>query len=558
MSHNVHNRGHPCCGIDKMKIICQTSARNINFKHSSATNVNQYGIILTVKREVTNMSVGNATMKTKILAGVAGVLLVALGVTGGYLLLSKDKTVTVPDFTDQTRTDVLNWADENKVPDDQLTFDYKYDEEKDKDAVLSQSINPDTKLQDGDVLNITLSDGADPETMFILPDFSGQTKEQVEAWFKEHKFTSVSYQDKTDTSVPEGTFVSINPLEGKTVRRKDTIIVTLSTGGNNGTANVTPNPDSSSSADGKITIPDFSQYTYAQAYQWGSTTNVKMSFLWETSKTQEANTFIRQNPAAGTKVNPGDAVTATYVSGYPVNLVNMVGKTKKDAESWCTTNKLNPVFVDVYAAADAGKIVSMNPSAGIVPETATITFGVSAGYVPINDFTGKTQDEALAYIADINSKYSASAGIKYVLNGEKSTQPIGTVLHQYTNGVEQKGKVFCAPGSTISLTVSGGVTVPDMAGQTEEAFLAKLAQLNLGPGTRNEEYSDTVPAGNLIWNETGAKNLYDKVAYTISIGVMWDGSQEQVQPTPATNPESTPAATEETSSTDTSDGSSEG
>ena len=290
----------------------------------------------------------------------------------------------------------------------------------------------------------------------------------------------------------------------------------------------------------------------------GSTTNVKMSFLWETSKTQEANTFIRQNPAAGTKVNPGDAVTATYVSGYPVTLVNFVGKTKKDAESWCNTNKLNPVFVDVYAAADAGKIVSMNPSAGIVPETATITFGVSAGYVPINDFTGKTQDEALAYIADINAKYSASAGIKYVLNGEKSTQPIGTVLHQYTNGVEQKGKVYCAPGSTISLTVSGGVTVPDMAGQSEEAFLAKLAQLNLGPGTRNEEYSDTVPAGILIWNETGSKNLYDKVAYTISIGVMWDGSQNQVQPTPEATPESTPAATEETSSTDTSDESSEG
>ena len=517
----------------------------LNFFKESTTFVNLYVIIAVVKR-LKIMSIGYASTRTKVLAGTAAALLVALGGTGIYLLLSgnSEKELTLPDFTGQTKDKALAWADENNVSEDQFVFEYSFDETADADVIMGQSVPADTVLGDS-IVTFQVSEGADPETMFILPDFAGQSRESVEAWFNEHKFSAVTYETKEDKTVSDGTFLSVNPTSGKTVRRKDTVIVTLAGGGGTGEStagNTTPSNQGGVNSDGTITVPDFSTIAWSNATGWGTQNGVNVKVQWEATASYQPEQYIRQSVAAGSKVNKNDTIVVTYCSGKPVNLVSQIGKTKNDAQAYCTNNKLNPIFIEVYGNADAGVIVGMSPNAGIVPETAQITFQVSVGYVPVADYTGKTTDDAAAGIAATNAKYNSSANLKYEINYEYTGMNKGTILKQYINGVEQKGTTYCGTGSLISLTVSGGIQVPNMAGWSEEQLLNKLNDLGL-KASKTEQYSDSVPMGTIMWNDTEGKNSMEAVAYTVSIGPEnWDNWQPEE--TPAPTPESTPAPTE--------------
>ncbi len=434
---------------------------------------------------------------------LAAILLVLLGVLGVRLVLNRNadkpaakEAAILPDFTNQTKDDVLAWGQEYGIEEKQFEFTYIYDEEADKDIVLSQNIPAETELKD-EVLILTLSEGPNPDTMFTLPDFRGLNKDQIDEWFKDHKFTNIVYEGEGENG---GTFVSIIPASGM-VKRTDQITVKLNPTGSSAATNT-----------GKdVTVPDFSSSTRMDVLNWGKQNNVNIKFFEEATKTTPKDRLIRQSPASGSTINHGDTVTVTFCSGLPVTLANFVGKPQADAKSWCETNKLNPVFVEVYGVQGKGLVEYQAPGSGIVPETAQINFGVSIGKPGVKDFTEKSLDEALAFLSELNGSYAGSANISYEIKTLEDARPVNTIIRQSLKGT-------CDPGSKVVFTVSGGVTVPDLSGLTEEVFIAKLENLNVSPGTKYEEYSDTVPMGTVIWNETGAKNRGDKVAYTVSIG----------------------------------------
>ena len=62
------------------------------------------------------------------------------------------------------------------------------------------------------------------------------------------------------------------------------------------------------------------------------------------------------------------------------------------------------------------------------------------------------------------------------------------------------------------------VTVADKSGSSEESFKSYIVSLGLKAGTRSEEYSDSVSAGNLIRNDTGSFKKGASVNYTVSLG----------------------------------------
>ena len=451
---------------------------------------------------------------------LVAILLVLLGVLGVRLLLNRgaDKPAAVtaavlPDFTSKTKSDVLAWGEENGINEDQFEFTYIYDEEADADVVLSQNIPAETELKD-EVLILTLSEGPNPDTMFTIPDFRGLQKEQIETWFNDHKFTNVVYEGASENG---GTFASIIPASGM-VKRTDQITVKL-----------TPNGSSSATTNtGKdVTVPDFKNYTRQDVVNWGNQNNVYIKFFEEATNNFPTDTLIRQSPASGSTINHGDTVTVTFCSGPPVTLVNFVGKAASEAKAWCENNNLKPVIIDVYGVQGKGLVEYQSPASGIVPETAQITFGSSIGRPSVSDFTEKSLDEALAFLSELNSSYAGSANISYEVKTLEDARPVNTIIRQSLSGA-------CNPGSKVVFTVSGGVTVPDLSGLTEDVFIAKLEALHLSPGTKYEEYSDTVPMGTVIWNETGAKNRYDKVSYTVSIGpANYDNWTPPAEETPA-------------------------
>ncbi len=472
-----------------------------------------YGMIVP-KKEVLVMDEERIDLKTKILAGIVGLLILVIVIFGLFLFLNRKK-VTVPDFRGQTKSQVMTWAERNKVSDKQLEFSYEYDEEMPEDIVLRQSPEAKTNLKKK-TLSITLSKGQDPDAEVTFPDFGKLNEDEIRKWFKDHGFENVTFTT-AGSDLPEGSFVSMTP--DTSAKRSDEVTVVLSQGQSSAAA---PTP---SAGDG--TVPDFSNYSRQDVANWGAANNVRIQFQEAASSTAPKDGLINQSPAPGTPIQPGGTVTVTFSGGLPVTLVSQIGKPKAEADSWTTKSNLKPIFTDVYGNQPKGTIEYMIPGEGIVWEYAEINYGVSMGQVPVECFQGGRVEDADAYFAEINAKYSGSAKIQYSVEYKEDGSAVGTVISQKLNGEYQYIKADASPGSSVTLVVSGGVTVPSYEGRTEDDFLGSLAKLGVSAGERYEDYSDTIAAGSIIWNETGAMNKGDKVNYTVSVGPLYSGENSE-------------------------------
>ncbi len=458
---------------------------------------------------------------TKILAGIAVLLAAAVG--GGFYYLIYSADTKLPDFAGKSRTEVLDWAGKNRIGEERITFEREYDEEKDADIVLSQSIPAGEVFADEDTLSVVLSGGPDPEKEFVLPDFAGKSRTEIETWFRDSRFSAVSYVTKAHRTIAEDIMTEMNPPAGATVKRKDAVVITISAG------------DDPSLKD--VEVPDFSSYIKTEIESWGKTNRINITIKEEPSETITKGNFIRQSVKAGDTLYFDDPLEVVFSSGKPAAVENFVGKSKDQAAAWVGGTKFDGRFVEVYGDADPGLIVRQNPAGGTQGEEEPVWFYVSVGYVQIADNTGKTKDVALGFLSWTNEQYNSSANIRWEINEEFSKNPEGTVIAQYLNGELQKGTKYCSPGSIVSYTISKGDpdgTAPDTtpapaptqdsgalencAGWSEEDFLNRLAALSLSAGTRTAVNSSDTPAGHIISNEYGVKPAGTQISYTVSLG----------------------------------------
>ena len=453
------------------------------------------------------MSVDFTNKTTRILMIIAGVLVVA---TAGTIVYygqnqNQDTGVTVENLVGKTKDEVISWRDENKLTEDQLTFSYIYDEEVAEDTVLSQSIDADTVMKKEDVLEVSLSNGPDPDAEVQLIDFTGKKKDEITKWFDDNLFTNVQYAFQESKDVETDTYISMTPASGK-VKRSDEIKVILSTG--------------SSDTQADVTVPDFSTYTKANIQAWGTTNKVTVVFKTQSSDTVASGKLISQSVKAGTSVKSGTSITITLSSGKGITVENFTGKTKTEAQTWITKNNLKVTLSEVYSDTASGQVVSQSPTSGTVSEGTSVTISVSAGQVPVSDCTGQTQTSFVNYLNGLNSAKNSSAKISYSVTEQQSDSTAGTILSQTLNGTKQTDTVYCAPGSKIVITVAVGkpVDVANKAGVSESDFKSYLSSIGMGIGTRSETYSDSVGAGLIISNDTGSKAKGTTINYTVSKG----------------------------------------
>lgn len=443
--------------------------------------------------------------KTKILLAVALAMGgAAVGTTVYYVEMVKDPEVAVPDFTGKTKTDVESWAKENRVSSSRYSFSYEFDETIAEDGVLSQSIPAGEMLGRENVLEVVLSSGKDPDASLTFPDLSTMSREEIEKWFEDNGFTNVSYAFAEDDSVEAGSFLKASVEAGAQVKRSDAITVTFATGGDG--------------ADTEITVPDFSTYSYKNMQAWGLTNGVTIKFVNEPSSTVAKGAYISQSVKAGTTVKAGSTITITLSSGKATDVVNYVGKTKKEADAWISNNGLKAVYREIYSTSDAGMIVSQNPSSGTVSSGGSVTFEVSVGKVDVTDFTGKTKTDLDNFVSATNAKYNSSAKLTVSYKEVESDQAAGTILSQSVSGLVN-------PGTAISAEVAVGkkVTVTSYAGKSLDSFRSYLSSLGLSLGNVSYAYSDSVASGNLISNDTGTYSAGASINCRVSNGAYtWD------------------------------------
>ena len=106
------------------------------------------------------------------------------------LLAMNGSSVKVVNFVNQKKSDVEKWRKDNDIDTSQIIYKYEYNEEKDKNVVLKQSLKAGESLNNDNDLKITLSNGADPSVTFELPDFTG--KKEAAGSIEINVFSSIS------------------------------------------------------------------------------------------------------------------------------------------------------------------------------------------------------------------------------------------------------------------------------------------------------------------------------------------------------------------------------
>jgi beta-lactam-binding protein with PASTA domain len=241
-------------------------------------------------------------------------------------------------------------------------------------------------------------------------------------------------------------------------------------------------------------VPDVISLTEAAASTAITTaTLIVGTVTYEHSDTVANGLVISQSPVGGTTVTAGSAVDFVVSLGQP-QIPDVIGLTEAAATSAITAIDNLTVNITTSQYSDtvpAGSVISQSPIAGTtVPIGTTVNIILSLGQPIVPDVTGQTQANATIAITSVDSLV------------------VGTVTNQYSDTVLAGRVISQSPaagsavpvGSAIDLVVSlGQPEVPDVTGQTEAAATSAIIAVdNLTVGTVTNQYSDTVPAGDVI------------------------------------------------------------
>ncbi|MFD7666701.1 Stk1 family PASTA domain-containing Ser/Thr kinase [Streptomyces sp. NPDC059788] len=183
-------------------------------------------------------------------------------------------------------------------------------------------------------------------------------------------------------NVERGHVMATAPENGKRIRGTGTVTITLSKG-----PEIVQVPDLAGTpvADAKRRLRDL-----------GLTVGtVRREFSDEVAK----GSVIGTDPAAGNKRRPDTAVALTVSRGAEVDVPDVTGRDRADAEATLRGAGFDVKFADttVHSPHDKGKVARQSPGQGSKQgrgDTVTLTLSEGPEMVAVPDVTGKSTDEA--------------------------------------------------------------------------------------------------------------------------------------------------------------------
>lgn len=229
--------------------------------------------------------------KTGLKLVIAASVLAGSG-TAAYAYYSQSASagVIMPDLTGVTEQDIVQWTKKYDI-NNQIKIVYKYSEEDEKSVVIDQSIKTGKIMHDEDTLKLTVSLGPDMEKKFKLPDFKDKAKSDIEAWFNENHFTSVTYTYEAveDPALETDSFISMEPGAGTEVVHTAEIKIKL--------------------VSNEISVPDLVTMNKDEIQAWGDKWSITIKFEEEESKMLNDGAILSVSAAKDSKVKRGDVIT---------------------------------------------------------------------------------------------------------------------------------------------------------------------------------------------------------------------------------------------------------
>ena len=223
-----------------------------------------------------------------------------------------------------------------------------------------------------------------------MPDFVGQTKDDVASWVKQQGITTsgIVFKEEYNFDTDANVILDQDVKAGKKVKKDVKITFTISLGAD---------PDE------KVTIPDLKNMTKSEIESWISTnklTKAKITTSYNDTYDKDAvisyevkgvdeEDFTRSS-TLNISISKGPQPAGT------VTVTDFVGKTYEEIETWAKTNKVTLNKVEAYSdKVDSGKIISQSVKANDTMKTTdTLTVTVSKGKgIKVPDLTSMSKEQ---------------------------------------------------------------------------------------------------------------------------------------------------------------------
>jgi eukaryotic-like serine/threonine-protein kinase len=241
-----------------------------------------------------------------------------------------------------------------------------------RDKILRQDPQPNTKADDGSTVSLTVSGGPGQAT---VPTVDGLTQSQARKKLEAAGFKVTVGREASD-SVPTGQVIRTAPPAGTQIDKGSTVTLFISSG-----------PQ-------KVTVPSVVGQSQDSASAELANVGLKVQPVAQDSTTETPGNVLSQNPAAGSAVGRGSTVTIT-VARQPqqVTVPHTVGQSQSSALTALADAGLTPIVggtQPVTNPSDDGKVVAQDPSGGKVKRGTKVTITVGQFQQPTTPTTPTT------------------------------------------------------------------------------------------------------------------------------------------------------------------------
>lgn len=249
-----------------------------------------------------------------------------------------------------------------------------------------------------------------------------------------------------------------------------------------------------------VTVPTVQQgMTEEEAQALFEGLDLEFNPLLEQSDSIPEGQFIRQSPAGGEEVEPGETVDVFFSTGPDsVEVPDVTGSTQDEARQALEAAGLQvgTVTPEESTTVPEGDVTRTEPAAGqAVASGSAVTLFISNGLVSLPDLTPMNREEAEQTVRDL--------GLNPVIEETESDEAEGSVLSQRPNA----GSVPQGSDVTIEVAIpreAETTRVPNnLVGMTEDQAVDALGGAQLNRGQRQTQASDQWPAGTVIGSDPG-------------------------------------------------------
>ncbi len=260
----------------------------------------------------------------------------------GIVLLTRPGDVTVPRVVGQ---ELASATSELRAAGFETTVD-RVTSGRPAGQVLAQDPAGGEQAQDGSTVTLTVSNGPG---QVAVPPVDGLGEQKATATLIDRGLVVDRVVHQPDEAVPEGRVIKTSPAAGTPVDRGSDVTLYVSSG-----------PE-------QVAVPDVVGLTQREAQQTLGSRGFQFTVVEQGSADEAPGTVLSQDPAAGTKVDPGASVTLVVARAIPTVFVpELLGLGAPEASDTLTAAGLEPrvSYRDVTDPAQDGIVLDQRPAAG--------------------------------------------------------------------------------------------------------------------------------------------------------------------------------------------------